>query len=145
MATPSVVPREFYNKAPGIGSGKVKRRVAQDAAAEKESEQIRLFLKKLTVGKGLSKRYVRRQLEGQLSKINACYGALAMNRPESGASVKIKMMVDSSGKVVVFERVDRGKKNAKLEKCIRKYLIKLVFPIQRGAAKEKIVVTLVLR
>jgi hypothetical protein len=140
-----VVPRESHKKAPGIDNGKFDQRAAQDAVAEKEAEQMRLFLKKLTVSRGLSKRDIRQQLERQLPPINRCYRSLEKNRPLFAGSVEIEMIVDASGNIEAVKAGNNGKKNRNLEKCIRKYLKKLVFSKPKGANKVRIVVTWVLR
>jgi Ca-activated chloride channel family protein len=145
MAAPSAVPPESYKKIPGIGSGKVEQRAAQDAAAEKEAKPLRLFLKKLTVSRGLSKRYVQRRLEKQLPQISLCYDSLVKNRPRFTGSVEIEMIVDSSGNIEAIKAGDNGKKNRNLEKCIRQFLKKLQFPKPKNAIKVAVMVTFVLK
>ena len=145
MTAPSVVQREPRAKASGYGSGKVEQYAAQDSVAEKEVKLSRLSLKKIIVSSGLSKRSVKRQLEKQLLKINACYGAWVKNRPAFNGSVEIEMIIDSSGRLETLKRVDPGHKDRNLEKCIRQHLKKVQFPKPKGANKVTIMVTFVLK
>jgi Ca-activated chloride channel family protein len=145
MAAPSVVHRESNRKVPGFGSGKIEQYVAQDSVAEKEVKQSRLSLKKIIVSSGLSKWSVKRQLEKQLLKINACYGSLVKIRPAINGSIEIEMIIDSSGRPEALKRVDHEKKYRNLEKCIRQHLKKLQFPEPKGANKATIIVTFVLK
>jgi Ca-activated chloride channel family protein len=145
MAAPSVVHREPRAKAPGFSNGKVEQYAAQDSVAEKEVNQSRLSLKKITVGSGLSKWSVKRQLEKKLLKINACYGSLAKNRPAINGSVMIEMIIDSTGRLEALKIVEHGKKDRNLEKCIRQHLKKVRFPEPKGANKATIIVKFVLK
>jgi Ca-activated chloride channel family protein len=145
MAAPSVVHRESDRKDPGFGSGKGEQSVVQDRVAEKEERRSRLLLKKIIVSRGLSKWSVKRQLEKQLLKINACYGSLVKNRPVINGSVEIEMIIDSSGRLEALKRVDYGRKYRNLENCIRQHLEKLQFPKPKGVNKATITVIFVLK
>jgi hypothetical protein len=93
----------------------------------------------------LSKWSVKRQLEKQLLKINACYGSLVKNQPVINGSVEVEIIIDSSGRLEALKRVDDGKKYRNLEKCIRQHLEKLQFPEPQGANKATIIVAFVLK
>jgi hypothetical protein len=140
-----VAQREPRAKAPGFGGNKGEQYAAQDSVAEKEVKQSWLFLKKITVSSGLSKWSVKRQLEKQLLKINSCYVSLVKNRSAINGSVEIELIIDSSGRLEALKRVDHGKKDRNLEKCIRQYLEKLQFPEPKSASKATIMVTFVLK
>ncbi len=145
MVAPSVVDRESNKKAPDFGSDKVEQYVAKDSVDERVVKQSRLSLKKIMVSGGLSKWSVKRELEKQLLKINACFSCLAKDRPSINGSVEIEMIIDSSGRIEALKRVDLGKEYRNLEKCIRRYLETLQFPEPKGANKATIIVTFVLK
>ena len=145
LAAPSVGHRQPRTKAPGSGSGKVEQYAAQDSVTEKEVKPSRLSLKKITVSSGLKKGSVKRQLEKKLLKINACYSALVNTRPAINDRIEIEMIIDSLGRLEALKIVDHGKKDRKLEKCIRQHFEKLQFPKPKNASKATIMVTFVLK
>jgi Ca-activated chloride channel family protein len=144
-AAPSAVHREIKGKDTGLGTGKIERYAAQDSAAEKEARKPQLKVAKITVGKGLSKRSVKKLLEKQLPKIDACYRSLAINRPISNHGVVFEMMIDSSGTIANLKMVDKGMNDSNLVQCIMRHLKKLQFPIEEGRKSVRIIVKFVVK
>ncbi|UCH23330.1 MAG: AgmX/PglI C-terminal domain-containing protein [Deltaproteobacteria bacterium] len=144
-AAPSAVHREIKGKDTGLGAGKIERYAAQDSAAEAEARKPLLKVANITVGKGVSKRSVKKLLEKQLPEIDACYKSLAINRPISKHSVVFEMMIDSSGNIANLKMVNKGMNDSHLADCIMRHLKKLQFPIEEGKKRVRIIVKFVVK
>ncbi|MBW2409182.1 MAG: AgmX/PglI C-terminal domain-containing protein [Deltaproteobacteria bacterium] len=145
MAAPMAVLRESNRKERGTGTGSVEHNLAQDSVAETEAITAHLRLEKIRVTGKLSRRSVKRQLERQLLKIDACYKVLVNSRASISDRLVFEMIVDASGSVSHLKRVDKGKNYRELEQCIQRHLRNLQFPIPKDGNRVSITVALVMK